>query len=102
MGLIGSLARTVSLVFMSRKARTPRKLALFAWDTLHGGHVSYRVGPLFRRMCSALCNSFHCRVSGSNPTRAIGQIRIGIIILPPSKVLAHSAVVEVCTSKLAL
>src|SRR5688500_4663852 len=53
-------------------------------------------------MCSSNCESFLRRVSTRRYALAVGQIRIGIVILPPSKVLALRAVVEVCTSKLAL
>jgi hypothetical protein len=53
-------------------------------------------------MYSPICQSFFRRVSTRRYTLPFGQIRIGIIILPPSKVLALRAVVEVCTSKLAL
>jgi hypothetical protein len=53
-------------------------------------------------MCSSNCEHFLRRVSTRRYALAVGQIRIGIVILFPSKVLALRAVVEVCTSKLAL
>ena len=53
-------------------------------------------------MCSSICGYFLCRVCTRRYALAVGQIRIDIAILPPFKALALRAVVEVCTSMLAL
>ena len=59
--------------------------------------VSYGVGPLSRRMYSSVGVSFLRRVCSLRHTLPVGQIRIGIAILAPSKVRAPRAVVEVPT-----
>jgi hypothetical protein len=53
-------------------------------------------------MCSSICGYFLCRVPSRRCALAVGQIRIGIPILPPFKVLAPRAIVEVPTSNWAL
>jgi len=53
-------------------------------------------------MCSSICGYFLCRVCTRRCALAVGQIRIGIAISLPFKARAPRAVVEVCTSKVAL